>query len=139
MAKSNIPATNNETPKIYPFSLSYKLTQKRKLSKSIILSDKTKNHSREICRKRKKELCSQRIFLKKTAQEMKFFIKGFFSNCDEIRSFLQIWSDLLKKSLMENFIFCAVKLKYLGFLLYNYIPEKIKGLEKRCYLFWFTF
>ena len=25
-----------------------------------------------------------------------------------IRSFLQIWSHLLKKSLLENFIFCAV-------------------------------
>ena len=110
-----------------------------KLLKAIILSDKTKNHSREISRKRKKELCSQRIFLKNTAQEMKFFIKDFFSKYDEICSFLQIWSHLLKKSLMENFIFCAVKLKYLGCLLYSYVPEKIIGLEKRCYLFWCTF
>ena len=39
---------------------------------------------------------------------MKFFIKDFFSRCDQIRSFLRIWSHLLKKSLMENFIFCAV-------------------------------
>ena len=31
-----------------------------------------------------------------------FFIKDFFGKCD------QIWSHLLKKSLMENFIFCAV-------------------------------
>ena len=30
-------------------------------------------------------------------------IKDFFSKCDQIRSFLQIWSHLLKKSLMENF------------------------------------
>ena len=43
-----------------------------------------------------------------TAQEMKFSIKGFFSKCDQICSFLGIWSHLLKKSLMENFIFCAV-------------------------------
>ena len=42
-----------------------------------------------------------------TAQKMKFSIKDFFSKCDQIRSFLQIWSHLLKKSLMENFIFCA--------------------------------
>ena len=27
---------------------------------------------------------------------------------DQIRRFLQIWSHLLKKSVMENFIFCAV-------------------------------
>ena len=31
-----------------------------------------------------------------------------FSKCDQIRSFLQIWSHLPKKSLIENFIFCAV-------------------------------
>ena len=35
-------------------------------------------------------------------------IKDFFSKCDEIRSFLRIWSHLLKKSFMENFILCAV-------------------------------
>ena len=38
---------------------------------------------------------------------MKFSIKDFFSKCDQIRSFLQTWSYLLKKSLMKNFIFCA--------------------------------
>ena len=43
-----------------------------------------------------------------TAQKMTFFIKDFFSKCDQIRSFLRIWSHLLKKSLMENFIFCPV-------------------------------
>ena len=43
-----------------------------------------------------------------TAQKVKFFIKDFFSKCDQIRSFLRIWSHLLKKSVMENFIFCAV-------------------------------
>ena len=36
---------------------------------------------------------------------MKFSIKDFASKCDQIRSFLWIWSHLLKKSLMENFIF----------------------------------
>ena len=46
-----------------------------------------------------------------TAQKMKFFIKGFFSKCDQIRRKLRIWSHLLKKSLMENFIFFAVTLK----------------------------
>ena len=43
-----------------------------------------------------------------TVQKMKFSIKDFFSKCDQIHSFLQIWSHLLKKSLMENFIFFAV-------------------------------
>ena len=45
-----------------------------------------------------------------TAQKIKFFIKDFFSECDQIRSFLRILSHLLKKSLMENFIFCAVRI-----------------------------
>ena len=39
---------------------------------------------------------------------MKSSIKNFFSKCDQIRRKLQIWSHLLKKSVMENFIFCAV-------------------------------
>ena len=39
---------------------------------------------------------------------MKFSSKDFFSKCDQIRRKLWIWSHLLKKSLMENFIFCAV-------------------------------
>ena len=43
------------------------------------------------------------------AQKMKFSIKDFFDKCDQIGSFLRIWSYLRKKSLMENFIFCAVR------------------------------
>ena len=42
-----------------------------------------------------------------TAQKMKFSIMEFFSKCDRTRSFLRIWPHLLKKSLIENFIFCA--------------------------------
>ena len=40
-------------------------------------------------------------------EKMKFSIKDFFSKYDQIRSFLRILSHLLKKSFMENFIFCA--------------------------------
>ena len=40
------------------------------------------------------------IFWKITAQKMKFSIKDFFSKCDQIR--------------MENFIFCAVNVRYRG-------------------------
>ena len=42
------------------------------------------------------------------AQKMKFSIKDFFSKYDQICGFLRIWSHLLKKFLMESFIFCAV-------------------------------
>ena len=44
----------------------------------------------------------------KKIQKMKFFIKDFLSKCDQIRRKLRILSHLLKKSLMENFIFLAV-------------------------------
>ena len=56
--------------------------------------------------------------MEKYTVQMKFSIKDFFSKCNQIRSFLRIWSHLLKKSLIENSIFCAVivplanKLKY---------------------------
>ena len=40
-----------------------------------------------------------------TGQKMKFSIKDFFSKCDQIRSFLRIWSHLPKKYLMENLFF----------------------------------
>ena len=43
-----------------------------------------------------------------TAQKMKFSTKDFFGGCDQIRKNLRIWSHLLKKPLVENFIFCAV-------------------------------
>ena len=51
---------------------------------------------------------SHTMFSNITAQKMKFPINDFFSKCDQIRSFLRIWSHLMKKSLMEHFIFCAV-------------------------------
>ena len=51
---------------------------------------------------------------------MKFFIKDFFSKCDEIRSFLQIWSheEIL---LVKNFIFCAVREVFLR----NLFPKNL--------------
>ena len=43
-----------------------------------------------------------------TAQKMKFSMINFFSKCDQIHSFLRIWSHLPKNCLMEKFIFCVV-------------------------------
>ena len=40
-----------------------------------------------------------------TAKKMKFYIKDFFLKCDKIFNFQRIWSHLLKKSFMLNFIF----------------------------------
>ena len=74
-----------------------------------------------------------------TAQKMKFSIKDFSSKCDQIRRKPRIWSHLLEKSLMENFIFVQsselVSLaNYIPFAatLFNwtkqlYWPEKLMG------------
>ena len=62
------------------------------------------------------------LYLKDTAQKIKFFIKDFFSKCDQIPSFLRIWSHLLKKSIMEYLIFCTVRRK--GFLV-----SKVKEVQ----------
>ena len=61
------------------------------------------NHSKKI---KPNHLDRSKVTLHK---KMKFSIKDFFSKYDQIRSYLRIWSHLLKKSLMENFIFCAVE------------------------------
>ena len=50
-------------------------------------------------------ICNVKI----SAQKMKFSIKDLFSKCDQIRNVTnRIWSRLLRKYLMENFISCAV-------------------------------
>ena len=43
-------------------------------------------------------------------QKMKFSIQDFFSNCDQIRSKLRIWSHLLKKSLVlsKSLVHCKM-------------------------------
>ena len=43
-----------------------------------------------------------------TTRKMKFSIRDLFSKRDQIRRKVWIWSDLLKKSLIENFISCGV-------------------------------
>ena len=48
--------------------------------------------------------CNSIIISNYTAKKMKFSIKDFFSKCEQIRRNPQIWSHLLKKSLMEKFI-----------------------------------
>ena len=49
---------------------------------------------------------------------MKFSIKDYFNKCDQIRRKLRIWSYLLKKSLMEN---------YLPYLL-KFLPTPVPSL-----------
>ena len=66
---------------------------------------------------------------------MKFSIKDFLSKRDQIRRKLRIWSHLLKKCLMENFIFCAVW-KHLRLHSAYYQSEKqpLEVFLKKCVL-----
>ena len=57
-----------------------------------------------------------------TTRKMKLFI----NNCNKIRSFLRIWSDLPKKSFTENFIF-------IQWLLYHYSNLLISSLSLTMY------
>ena len=59
------------------------------------------------------------------AQKMKFSIKSSFSKCAQIPSFLWIWTDLLKKFLMENFIFVKWKQDLIIFNNNNWLLKRI--------------
>ena len=60
------------------------------------------------------------------AQKTKFSIIDTFSKCDQIRSYLRIWSHSLNKSLMENFIFCAVPLNLqISYNIHSWVAETI--------------
>ena len=52
---------------------------------------------------------------------MKFSIKDLFSKCDRIRKKLRISSNLLKKSLLENFIFVQCMWQFLNLLFWYYL------------------
>ena len=53
------------------------------------------------------------------AQKMNFSIKDFFSKCEQIRMKLRILSHLMKKSLKENFIFCALNKRSFEYVIMN--------------------
>ena len=68
-----------------------------------------------------------------TAQKMKFSMKGFFSEYDQILRNLRIWSHLLKKSFMENFIFCTVAISLFSSRNYcqRFSPLQISDIRKQ--------
>ena len=47
---------------------------------------------------------------KETLHRNKVSIKNFLSKCNQICSFMQVWSHFAEESLMENFNFCAGKI-----------------------------
>ena len=64
---------------------------------------------------------------------MKFSIKDFVNKCDQIPRNLRIWSHLLKKTLMESFIFfCSEKHLILNYSDMNEeaTPMKIRNVFK---------
>ena len=61
---------------------------------------------------------------------MKFSVKDLFCKCDKILGFLLILSHLLKKSLMENFIFVQWK-TWMPNQQKNYACEKINTELKK--------
>ena len=54
------------------------------------------------------------VLINDTPQKMKFSMKDCFSKCDQVHRKLCFWSHLLKKYLMDNFSFCAVRNKNEG-------------------------
>ena len=56
---------------------------------------------------------------------MKFPLKHFSGKCDQIRRKLRIWSHLLEKSLMENFIFRVVRVLNSPLKKYNEIRFEV--------------
>ena len=70
----------------------------------------------KFIKKRLRHSCFHVNFVKSlrtaTGRKMRFSIKDFFSKSDQICIFQLIWSHLLKKSLLENSIFDAVRFFY---------------------------
>ena len=60
------------------------------------------------------------MLLRTLLKKMKFSIKDFFSKCDQISSFLQILSHLLKKFLMKNFFFVQFSFVFLVIYILQY-------------------
>ena len=57
---------------------------------------------------------------------MNFSIKDFFNKGDQIRRKMRIWSHLLMKSLLENFIFCRVSVLQISenlFTVAQWVPQ----------------
>ena len=64
-----------------------------------------------------------------TAQKMKLSVKEFFSKYEQILRKLRIWSHLLKKSLLENFIFLLNGRRRGSFPLSNNYSEDVFALK----------
>ena len=84
--------------------------KKRNVTKIIFLYWDSKNRIKVTRNIKINNLCNN-CPVNALHKKMKFSIKDFFSKCEQIRRKLRIWSHLLKKSLMDNFIFCAVMSK----------------------------
>ena len=75
-----------------------------------------------------------KIYLHSTKNKLS--LEDFFNKCDEMCSFLRIWSHLKEKLSIENFIFCVVLVFRLIFLLAPFIFTLTLKLDQQCiYIF----
>ena len=87
----------------------------------------------------KTKLYAELAALESLPKKMKFSIKDFFSKCDQIRRKLRICSHLLNKSLMKNFIFCAVCIKVFSLKKTSTFFLEIESLQQNQslkFIFW---
>ena len=87
---------------------------------------------------------NSKVWFMSTAHKMKFSSNNFFSQCDEICSFLRIWSHSLKKYLMENFILCVLKadsnlIKNTGNIQIESFPTMINRIMKSVFVFLYLY
>ena len=82
-------------------------------------------------------MVSAREWLNSRCANMKFSIKDFFSECDQIRRKLRMGSHKLKKSLMENFL-CSVNTSVITgnvkFRLHNALADYKEAIVINCHL-----
>ena len=110
----------------YGFSLTRFLRYKDRIYDSIFIRENTSRYM----------LCSLLAIVSKasTARKIKFSIKDFFSKYNQIRRKLQIWSYLLKKSLMENshFLCSALLILSIKYILCELNQLKLSSFVTTC-------
>ena len=102
---------DNEVYSINPIGKNSVLISKPRCFRKLLLNF---NFNKPLALTSPKAVSSDDTLHKKSS----FLLRICFRKCDQIRKELRIWSHLLKKSVMENFIFCVVVL-VIWFLHFN--------------------
>ena len=62
--------------------------------------------------------------IERNCQKIEFYVKDFFSKCEQSCSFLSLGSQLLKKSIIKNFSVCEVEKSTICSFLIEILVEK---------------